>query len=475
MTPSFRPLGSTGLECTIAGFGAYRINEGNPRHEAALRHYLGRGGNLIDTSANYGDGLSEVLIGRVLRDHDRAKLVVVTKGGYIQGRNMELAHEREFPETVRYANDLWHCIHPHFLETQIELSLKRLALPFVDVYLLHNPEYYLNYIAHTSPISDAVLHEFYRRIKQAFIYLETQVAAGRLRFYGISSNNFGFHEKDRARVSVERCLEIAHGLSPDHHFRVVQLPLNLYEPGGALFQTNRGLSVLQFCREERLAVLVNRPLNAFFRNRLVRLADFRRPGDTGSGEPELDASLQTLRDLERTFQERFGRELFGKDEEGLAAYLRMIALDLRSKDQWNGVMDRFVVPPLTQWLRQAQHEHRDKAGWNGWQQEFVLAVNRSLEGVERFLSASAQPVSDGIRRSLGDCGYPDVPHSLSRIAISLLSRLDGVSCVLVGMRTPEYVDDAMGSEELPPVDARQILDRFHEMTMSAQEGPDEHE
>ena len=51
-----RPLGSTGLACHPLGFGCYRVMEGNAQHEAALRDYLERGGNLIDTSANYGDG-----------------------------------------------------------------------------------------------------------------------------------------------------------------------------------------------------------------------------------------------------------------------------------------------------------------------------------------------------------------------------------------------------------------------------------
>ena len=53
---SYRPLGSTGLFCHPLGFGCYRIADGNEDHEAALTHYLERGGNLIDTSANYTDG-----------------------------------------------------------------------------------------------------------------------------------------------------------------------------------------------------------------------------------------------------------------------------------------------------------------------------------------------------------------------------------------------------------------------------------
>ena len=43
----YRNLGTTGLACHPLGFGCYRINQGNQEHEAALRAYLDRQGNLI--------------------------------------------------------------------------------------------------------------------------------------------------------------------------------------------------------------------------------------------------------------------------------------------------------------------------------------------------------------------------------------------------------------------------------------------
>ena len=98
----FRPLGSTGLACHPLGFGCYRIADGNVEHEAALRNYLGRGGNLIDTSANYTDGQSEILVGRVVKSYPRDQVIVVTKGGYIQGQNMQLAQSQTFSEVVKY-------------------------------------------------------------------------------------------------------------------------------------------------------------------------------------------------------------------------------------------------------------------------------------------------------------------------------------------------------------------------------------
>ncbi|MCB0834288.1 MAG: aldo/keto reductase, partial [Bacteroidetes bacterium] len=155
-----RPLGNTSLSCYPLGFGSYRVNEGNPVHEAALRSYLDNGGNLVDTSSNYGDGLSEILVGRVVKDFVREKIIVVTKAGYMQGQNLSLAKTRAFPEVVEFGEGLWHCIHPEFLESQVEQSLRRMKLEVLDVFLLHNPEYFINYTARFDPIHEDVLDIF---------------------------------------------------------------------------------------------------------------------------------------------------------------------------------------------------------------------------------------------------------------------------------------------------------------------------
>ena len=463
LSATFRSLGATGLYCHPMGFGSYRITEGNLTHAAALNAYLEMGGNLIDTSANYGDGLSETLIGKELKNHDRSKIIIVTKGGYIQGQNMILASHRKFPEVVEYGEGLWHCIHPDFLETQIERSLRRMQIDTIDVYLLHNPEYFINHAAQLNPITESILNEFYRRIWQAFAYLETEVQKGRIRFYGISSNNFGYHEKDRARTSVQRALEQAESISHDHHFRVIQLPLNLYEAGGAVHPTHNRNTVLKYCGEKKIGVLINRPLNAFHNNKLYRLADYFRPGESKPGEKDLEQLLVPLKESEKIFASSFGGEAFGSEREGIAAYLKFVVQDLPSGEYWEGVMNQYIIPPVTHWMRQAQEQFGQDARWTEWQRHFVDVINQTLDGIERYLSASKQSVSDGIRQTLYRSGYPQSGESLSRIAISLLTQLDGVSSVLNGMRTKEYVMDAMGAPDVPPVDAPAVVRNFYQI------------
>lgn len=80
---NYRKLGRTGLNVSEIGFGAWAIGGSwGPQSEsdsvAALHRALDLGVNLIDTAAGYGDGKSERIIGKVLKER-REKVVVATK------------------------------------------------------------------------------------------------------------------------------------------------------------------------------------------------------------------------------------------------------------------------------------------------------------------------------------------------------------------------------------------------------------
>ena len=186
-------------------------------HREALKLALTSGCNLIDTSTNYGDGHSEKLIGEVLKELTtegkirRDQIVVVSKAGYVQGENLTLARQRRergipFPEMTEYSDDCWHCISPEFLKDQITRSLARLGLPQIDVLLLHNPEYFLK-VTHDH-------REYYRRIGEALQYLETEVAQGRIQYFGISSNTFPEPKEADDFTSLEMVCELAQEKAP---------------------------------------------------------------------------------------------------------------------------------------------------------------------------------------------------------------------------------------------------------------------
>ena len=141
--PAHTPFGSTGLTTSRIGFGGYRIAEDQDGHREALRKAIREGCNLIDTSTNYTDGASEQLIGSVLKELigkqeiTREEMIVVSKIGYVQAKNLARAEAKEqagqaYPDMVKYGEGLWHCLHPEFLEDQLTLSLDRLGLDTLD-------------------------------------------------------------------------------------------------------------------------------------------------------------------------------------------------------------------------------------------------------------------------------------------------------------------------------------------------------
>lgn len=292
----YAALGSTGLTASKLGFGGYRIDNETREHYEALKKALLEGCNLIDTSTNYMDGGSERCAGAVLSELVRAgrlhreEIIVVSKIGYVQGQNLELAQQREaagapFPEMVKYMDGCWHCIHPEFLREQLERSLTRLQLDTLDICLLHNPEYFLADIRHRRRGDlESARNEFYRRLREAFTFFETQVAAGTIRWYGVSSNTAVSPVDDPEATSLTHMLAAAQEAGGSaHHFRILQLPINLFE-AGALFTHNTGQdnrqTVLEAASAAEIGVLVNRPLNAIVGNSMVRLA--ATPGRRGS-------------------------------------------------------------------------------------------------------------------------------------------------------------------------------------------------
>jgi aryl-alcohol dehydrogenase-like predicted oxidoreductase len=277
---AYAPLGRVHPRVSRAGFGCYRVDDRSDVHRRALADALDAGVTLIDTSTNYADGHSETLVGEVLADAAtrgavrREDVVVVTKIGYLQGGNLEEARRRAragrpWTDVVEYGPDLWHAISPDFLADQLTASLGRLGTRRVDLLLLHNPEYFLTHAVHAGVAREEARAGFYDRAARAFARLETEVAAGRIGAYGVSSNTLVVAHSRADAVSLPRLLSVA---GPG--FAAVQLPFNPIETGAREpIHTEDGKSVLDVARAAGLGVLVNRPFNAFSGRGLVRFAD----------------------------------------------------------------------------------------------------------------------------------------------------------------------------------------------------------
>ncbi|MCI0692929.1 aldo/keto reductase [candidate division KSB1 bacterium] len=465
-------FGAMGLRVSRLGFGCYRVDEITAEHATALKLALRSGINLIDTSTNYTDGSSERMVGRILQELfksselQREEVVVVSKAGYVQGQNLQLAQERErqdrgFPEMVKYVQNCWHCIHPDFLNDQLFRSLARLQLDHLDVLLLHNPEYFLSDALHQRRHDPGTArNEYYRRLAQAFSFLEEQVAAGRVSYYGVSSNTFPHADSHPEFTSLERLSEIAEALSPRHHFRVIQFPANLFETG-AMFEKNQsgGRTLLEFAAEKNLATLVNRPLNAMHGSSMMRLAGFATIS-TAEAEKVFPAQIAALAEAEKSFAQTVFRELhferFVRTDQPVFAWAEQLQDGLtlfRDWAHWDHVKQH-VIESQTE---MALHFLREKAGggaavWQEWESQYRHALAAVIDTLSRYHARGAAASSETLARQL-DEKVPALKTSLrlSQKALRVLLNIPGLDCVLLGMRRPQYVEDGIVALQNDPI------------------------
>ena len=294
---------------------------------------------------------------------------------------------------VKYGEGIWHCLHPEFLEEQLTMSLDRLGLATLDICLLHNPEYFLSdaknrhLTINTIQLND-LRQEFYRRLEQAFVYLESQVAAGRLQYYGVSSNTCTAKPDNPEATSLSRILEAAQAAAHQagqgqHHFRVVQLPMNLFE-AGALLTHNTGKdlaqTVLSLAREQEIAVLVNRPLNAIpgKGGGMIRLADPKAE----ISNTNFEAQQPKVAALEHDYKQVLGPNI-PQPEKGTspleyfnwAEELKRVRESVQNLEHWDQIESHTIAPHVNRVFQLlTQHfsgRKEEEQIWQSWRDKYV--------------------------------------------------------------------------------------------------------
>ncbi len=143
-----RQLGKTGLELSLIGFGGFHLVE-TPQAEVnkLLNRYLDYGGNYIETAAQYGNGSSEIKIGRAVAAR-RSEFILASK-----------------------------CLERHrdgALDS-INRSLKNLQTDYLDIIFMHGVQ--------TPAISEAILAP-----DGAVAAALTAQQQGKVRFIGITGH-----------------------------------------------------------------------------------------------------------------------------------------------------------------------------------------------------------------------------------------------------------------------------------------------
>ncbi len=207
-------------------------------YQQAITSATAVGCNVIDTAANYRFQRSERSIGQALAELfvdgklAREEVVITTKGGYIP---FDTVPPRSRDDFQRYLETAFintgvcewsdfvqgqHCMTPKYLAHQLDQSLRNLRLETVDGYYIHNPE---------SQFAEVDREEFYLRLRAAFEFLESAVAAGKISMYGTATwNGYRVPANSPEHLSLESVVQTAREVAgARHHFKIVQLPINL--------------------------------------------------------------------------------------------------------------------------------------------------------------------------------------------------------------------------------------------------------
>ncbi len=268
-TLTTRRLGSTDLELTTVGFGAWAIGGGGWAHGwgpqddtdsiAAILHAVDRGVNWIDTAAVYGLGHSEEVVGRALRELPASQRpYVFTKGGMV--------HDLDKPFAEPQRN-----LKPASIRREVEASLSRLGVERIDLYQFHWPD------------------ETGTPIEESWGEMARLVDEGKVRAAGVS--NFD-------TALLERVEAVRH--------------VDSLQPPFSLIRRDRGADVIPWAAAHNTGVIVYSPMQSgiltdtFSLSRLAAMADndWRR-GSAEFMEPKLSRNL-ALRDALRPVAYRNG-------------------------------------------------------------------------------------------------------------------------------------------------------------------------
>jgi aryl-alcohol dehydrogenase-like predicted oxidoreductase len=249
-------LGTTSLQITRVGFGAWAIGGGGwefgwgPQDDAesvaAIHHALALGINWIDTAAAYGFGRSERIVGRTLEGVSE-RPYVFTKGSLLEGPGRRVIHNLKRDSLMREA----------------EASLERLGIDAIDLYQIHWPV----------PEAD---------IEEGWAALAELKQRGLVRHIGVS--NFDV-------AQLRRIQQIA--------------PVETLQPQYSLVAREVEDEILPFAERAGIGVIVYSPMGSglltgrMTRERIADLPDDDwRKHDTRFNEPELSRQLAQVERLQ---------------------------------------------------------------------------------------------------------------------------------------------------------------------------------
>lgn len=249
-----KQLGSTDLQLTTVGFGAWAIGgpwqfgwgpQDDNEAIAAILQGLEEGINWIDTAAVYGCGHSEELVGKALKQTS-TKPLIATKCGILWDEKREAIN----------------CLKSKSVREECHASLKRLDIETIDLYQIHRPV----------PDED---------IEQAWEQMVKLADEGKVRYIGVSNSTV---------EQIKRLQKIA--------------PVASLQPPYSMLRREVEDQLLGYCEENNIGVIVYSPMQRglltgkFSKEYLENLPDDdHRKKVADFQEPNFSAVLELLEQL----------------------------------------------------------------------------------------------------------------------------------------------------------------------------------
>lgn len=207
--------------------------------------------NMIDTSINYRYMKSERAVGKALQmlihkyRIKREEIILSSKIGFVpedadSGLRCHSFVSDLIEKEQMDINDVIydelkrpvHCIHPSFLETQLNISLKNLNVKTLDILYLHNV------VESQSCLPKQLLKD---RMARAFEFCEKKRVEGKIRKYGLATwNSFRVDSTNAQHCNLQETIECVKSVAGnDNGFAYIQVPVNIMNPEAFIekFQT----------------------------------------------------------------------------------------------------------------------------------------------------------------------------------------------------------------------------------------------
>lgn len=251
-----RKLGYSDLHLTTIGLGTWAMGGGDWKFGwgdqddqssiDSIHQALDAGINWIDTAAIYGHGHSERVVGQAIKGR-RDKVIIATKCGRVwEGDSKEIGK----------------CLRRESIRREIDASLQRLELDYIDLYQIHWPE------------PDQEIEEGWTAVSEL-------IQEGKIRYAGVS--NFSLEQLKRVQ--------------PIH-------PVTSLQPPYSMLRRDVEAEILPYCQEKNIGVVAYSPMQAglltgkFTKDRVANLPDNDwRKFNPFFTQPQLDKHLAMVDQL----------------------------------------------------------------------------------------------------------------------------------------------------------------------------------